>query len=72
MSPKSRPLERCCYCDEPTGKAGAGEGSLYCTCGCGPFCEECYQTQLCPNCRQFPDDEDGSRKESKSDGLDQA
>lgn len=36
-----RPAERCCVCDEPMGKAGEGEDSLYC-CGMGPFCEACF------------------------------
>lgn len=42
-----RPLERCCVCDAPTGKAGPGDGSLYCECGEGPFCEECDAEHWC-------------------------
>lgn len=35
--------ERCCECDDPTGKAGKGDGSLYCElCERGPFCESCW------------------------------
>jgi len=34
--------EMCVYCDEPTGKAGTCDDSLYCSrCDDGPFCEEC-------------------------------
>lgn len=33
--------ERCCKCDCATGKAGAGEDSLY-TETDGPFCEKCF------------------------------
>ena len=36
--------ERCCFCDEPTGKAGAGDGSLYLDDGYGPFCERCFES----------------------------
>ena len=36
-------LELCCNCQKATGKAGAGDDSLYCRgCGEGPFCEYCY------------------------------
>jgi len=44
-----RPLERCILCDEPTGRAGKGEDSLYVQTAVddeyGPFCEECYDKQ---------------------------
>ena len=33
--------EYCCNCSEPTGKAGAGDDSLY-TDHDGPFCEDCF------------------------------
>lgn len=36
-----RPPERCSMCDDFTGHAGAGEDSLYCECGTGPFCCDC-------------------------------
>ena len=40
-------LERCCVCDDPTGRAGRGEGSLYCeTCDAGPFCPDCFEKHL--------------------------
>ena len=42
--------EYCCNCSEPTGKAGAGDDSLY-TDNDGPFCEDC-----------FPDKEKPQRK----------
>lgn len=36
-------LEECCECDEPTGRAGKGEDSIYCDeCEEGPFCSECW------------------------------
>ena len=35
-------IERCCACDDPTGKAGPGDGSLYTDGGVGPFCDSCY------------------------------
>ena len=35
-------IEYCCECDEPTGKAGKGEDSLYTDDDNGPFCSECY------------------------------
>lgn len=38
----SRPFEHCCRCGAETGKAGAGDGSLYTDDGSGPFCAECY------------------------------
>ena len=40
MSSEMR-IERCIECDEPTGRAGKYDDSLYCDeCGEGPFCEE--------------------------------
>jgi len=36
-------LELCYLCDEPTGKAGAGDGSIYDDNGTGPFCEQCWE-----------------------------
>jgi hypothetical protein len=35
-------IERCFKCDEPTGRAGIGEDSLYDDSGAGPFCEACW------------------------------
>lgn len=40
---KPRPEELCIICDEPTGKAGPGDGSLYDDDGHGPFCDDCYE-----------------------------
>ena len=41
-------LERCYACDEPTGRAGRADDSLFCAeCDAGPFCEECWD-QPCP------------------------
>ena len=36
----SRPLEYCCSCHAPTGRAGIGEDSIYYG-EFGPFCESC-------------------------------
>ena len=48
-SPVQRPeksIERCHLCDEPTGKAGVGDGSLYDGAGVGPYCERCFPDRL--------------------------
>lgn len=44
-----QPYECCDSCGTATEKAGAGDGSLYCDCGAGPFCEGCYDehTETC-------------------------
>ena len=36
-------LEMCCKCDEPTGRAGISDDSLYLDIGDGPYCEECFE-----------------------------
>ena len=37
-------LEKCVLCDEPTGRAGKGEDSLYCeVCEKGPLCSGCSE-----------------------------
>lgn len=41
-------LERCCKCDSATGKAGAGDDSLY-TESDGPFCEDCFADLAAPS-----------------------
>ena len=35
-------IERCLFCDEPTGRAGEGNDSLFDDQGEGPYCEECW------------------------------
>ncbi len=35
-------LERCCDCDEPTGRSGQAEDSLYTPEGRGPWCPACW------------------------------
>lgn len=35
--------ELCCSCGEPTGRAGAGEDSLFNERDEGPFCEACWE-----------------------------
>ena len=35
-------IERCCMCDEPTGKGGRSDDSLYDDNGGGPYCQECW------------------------------
>ena len=37
-----RKEERCFGCDEPTGRAGKDDDSLYDSLGAGPYCEECW------------------------------
>jgi hypothetical protein len=42
-------LEYCCLCDEPTGRAGRGEDSIYVEAGdgeIGPLCLDCYDRLL--------------------------
>lgn len=44
-------IERCCECDEPTERAGRGDGSIYAENAktgdeIGPLCSECYD-RLC-------------------------
>jgi hypothetical protein len=36
-------LEYCCECDQPTGRAGWLEDSLFTDIGEGPFCWECWE-----------------------------
>ena len=36
-------LEYCFLCDAPTGRAGAGDDSIFDDDGEGPYCEECYK-----------------------------
>lgn len=38
----NKTLEYCCECEEPTGRAGAGEDSLYTEDDEGPYCEGCF------------------------------
>jgi len=40
--------ERCIDCDEPTGRAGAGDDSIYTDDGDGPLCEDCYGKRQSP------------------------
>jgi hypothetical protein len=57
---RTQRIERCIVCDDPTGKAGACEDSLYDEHGTGPFCEECWEQHqagaqamtapTCPTC----------------------
>ena len=35
--------ELCCKCDQPTGRAGRSDDSLYTEDDEGPFCWECFQ-----------------------------
>lgn len=40
-------LERCCECDDPTGRAGRGDDSIYAEVVAtgdeiGPLCSECF------------------------------
>lgn len=41
------PEEHCIVCDDPTGRSGRGEDSLYCEyCDIGPFCPECFDEHM--------------------------
>lgn len=42
MSDDKPTEERCMVCDEPTGRAGKGDDSLYRDDDTGPYCEECF------------------------------
>lgn len=51
--------EMCCKCDEPTGRAGKQDDSLYLEDGSGPYCEACFEAAQqsvhsdeakCPQC----------------------
>lgn len=44
-------LEFCCECDQPTGRAGRGEDSLFLD-DDGPYCWDCWQ-----NIREDADDD---------------
>lgn len=35
--------ERCFICDEPTGRSGRRDDSIYDLRGNGPYCENCYE-----------------------------
>lgn len=35
-------LEYCCICEQPTGRAGKGNDSLYGDDDSGPYCEACW------------------------------
>ena len=41
----SERLELCCKCGCATGKAGAGDGSIYAG-DYGPLCEECFEALI--------------------------
>ena len=45
---KTKRIERCVKCDEPTGKAGRLDDSLYDDDGNGPFCETCFHERTGP------------------------
>ena len=49
--PMPMPVEHCCDCDAVTGRAGRGDDSIYCNCGRGPFCSECWKEhqEQCPD-----------------------
>ena len=48
--------EYCCNCSEPTGKAGAGDDSLY-TDNDGPFCEDCFPDKERPQRKPLTDEQ---------------
>lgn len=55
-------LEYCCDCNQPTGRAGRGEDSIYVVYSdkeVGPLCEECRNTHwVCEECGEgvYPND----------------
>jgi hypothetical protein len=58
MMPGQR-LEECVKCGDYTGKAGPGDGSLYCERDDkGPYCEGCYKIHTQEECRSI----DGSER----------
>ncbi len=38
--------ERCCNCDDLTGRCGIADDSLHCECGGGPYCGECFDEHI--------------------------
>lgn len=40
-------LEYCFLCGEPTERAGRSDDSIYCNCGAGPFCLDCWHKHEC-------------------------
>lgn len=54
-------LERCVICDEPTGRAGRADDSIYCPeCNNGPFCESCcYENGICEGCKAIDQQANG-------------
>lgn len=50
-------VEECSVCLTNTGHAGEGEDSLFCECGEGPFCCDCWDEHECDTDGDFePDD----------------
>ena len=47
-------IERCINCDEPTGRAGEGEDSIFAG-DVGPLCEDCYESIKQSVGNHFPD-----------------
>jgi hypothetical protein len=45
-------LELCFLCDEPTGRAGRLDDSIYSASGKGPFCWDCWSKY----CEQHPEE----------------
>ncbi len=59
-------LEICCQCDDPTGRAGRADDSLYTDCDWGPYCPDCWQDADYWRCIA---DEKGLEAERLRDGL---
>ena len=57
----SKRIERCCECDEPTGKAGRLDDSLFDE-GEGPFCEDCFRKRREGQAVSAWEDEVGSKR----------
>lgn len=59
--------ERCAKCDDYTGHAGAADDSLFCPCGDGPFCCDCWaeHARECPEHGRAA--QDGGRRSGMDD-----
>ncbi len=53
----SKQEEMCFICDQPTGRAGIHDDSLYAEDGTGPYCEECWDAESLEAARMEVSDE---------------
>ncbi len=57
-------LERCVACDDFTGHAGSADDSLFCDCGDGPFCCDCWCDHV-DDCKESDSGRDGHDGQAK-------